>query len=83
MGMADNILDGIVTGLLQRLQVIRRELTALPTGVKVDKTEIEAVFTDGNVPVANPRILFICEEEVDNTICGVTVVVGYPTKLLG
>jgi hypothetical protein len=46
MGMADNILDGIVTGLLHRLQVIKRELTADPTGVIVDKTEIEAVFTE-------------------------------------
>ena len=68
MGIADNILDGIVTGLLHKLQVIKRELTAEPTGIKVDKTEIDAVFTDGNVPTANPRILFICEEEVESTI---------------
>jgi hypothetical protein len=68
MGIEDNILDGIVTGLLHKLQVIKRELTADPTGVIVESTEIDDVFTEGNVPVANPRILLICEEEVESTI---------------
>jgi hypothetical protein len=68
IGIALKILDGMVTGLLQRLQVKRRELTADPTGTIVDNTEIDAVFTLGNVPVANPKILLICEDEDDNTI---------------
>jgi hypothetical protein len=47
---------------------MRSELTVLPTGTTVDNTEILAVFTDGNVPVAKPRMLFNCELEDDKTI---------------
>jgi hypothetical protein len=49
---------GMVTGLVHKLHVISNEFTLLPTGVSVDKTEMLAVVTDGNVPVANPRMLF-------------------------
>ena len=47
------------------------ELTADPTGTRVDSTEIFAVLTEGKLPVANPRILLICEEDVLKTIRGV------------
>ena len=58
----------MATALFTKLHVMRSELTVLPTGTTVDNTEILAVFTDGNVPVANPRMLFNCELEVDKTI---------------
>jgi hypothetical protein len=58
MGIPHRMLEGIATGLFTRLHVMSRELTADPTGTTVDKTEILAVVTDGNVPVENPRILF-------------------------
>ena len=55
-------------GFEHKLQDIKSELTELPIGVIVDKTEMFAVLTDGKVPVANPRIEFIVELEVDKVI---------------
>jgi hypothetical protein len=43
-------------------------LTELPTGVVVDVIEAFAVLAVGNVPVANPKLLLICELELDKTI---------------
>ena len=76
IGIPHKILDGIATALFAKLHVNKREFTALPTGVIVDKTEILAVVTEGKVPVANPRMLLICELAVDKVICGVRVTVG-------
>ena len=45
---------GMATGLLHRLQLMRSELTAEPTGTNVDSTEMFALVADGNVPVAKP-----------------------------
>jgi len=58
----------MATGLEHKLHVIKRELTADPTGVRVDKTEILALVTDGNDPVANPIMLLNVDEELLNVI---------------
>ena len=55
-------------GFEHKLQDIKSELTELPIGVIVDKTEMFAVFTDGKVPVAKPKMLLIVELEVDKVI---------------
>jgi hypothetical protein len=55
-------------GFEHKLQDIKSELTELPIGVIVDMTDILAVLTDGNVPDANPKILLICELELDKVI---------------
>jgi hypothetical protein len=72
--------EGIATGLLHRLQLMRSELTAEPTGTRVDKTEILALVTEGKVPVAKPIILLNVEEELLNVICGVVAKGGYPAN---
>jgi hypothetical protein len=71
---------GMATGLEQILHVIKREFTEDPTGTRVDKTEIFALVTDGNVPVANPIILLKVDDELLNVICGVVAVAGYPAN---
>ena len=55
-------------GFEHKLQDIKSELTELPIGVIVDKTEMFAVFIDGKVPVAKPKMLLIVELEVDKVI---------------
>ena len=55
-------------GFEHKLQDIKSELTELPIGVIVDKTEMFAVLTDGKVPVAKPKMLLIVELEVDKVI---------------
>jgi hypothetical protein len=74
---------GIVTGLLHKLHVISNEFTLLPTGVRVDRTEILALVTDGNVPVVNPKILLKIEDELLNVIEGVVSTAGYPANEAG
>jgi hypothetical protein len=74
---------GMVTGLLHKLHVISNEFTLLPTGVSVDKTEMLALVTDGNVPVANPKILLKIEDELLNVIDGVVSTPGYPANDAG
>jgi len=71
---------GMATGLEQILHVIKSEFTEDPTGTRVDKTEIFALVTDGNVPVANPIILLKVDDELLNVICGVVAVAGYPAN---
>ena len=83
IGIPVKISDGIATGLLHKLQDMRRELTAEPTGVRVDSTEISALVTEGNVPVANPIIELKVEEELLNVIVGVVATAGYPANELG
>ena len=83
IGIPHKILDGIATALLAKLHVNKREFTALPTGVTVLKTEILAVVTVGNVPVANPKMLLIWELDVDKVICGVLETVGNVGKPAG
>jgi hypothetical protein len=75
--------EGIDTGLLHKLQDIKSELTELPTGVKVDSTEISALVTEGKVPVANPIIELNVAEELLNVIVGVVATAGYPAKDAG
>jgi len=70
----------MATGLEHKLHVIKRELTAEPTGTSVDNTEILALVADGNVPVANPIILLNVDEELLNVIWGVVAKLGYPAK---
>ena len=83
IGMPVKISDGMATGLLHKLQDMRRELTAEPTGVRVDSTEMSALVTDGNVPVANPIIELKVADEVLNVIEGVVATAGYPAKDAG
>ena len=80
MGIPAIISFGMATGLEHKLHVIKRELTAEPTGVRVESTEILALVADGNVPVANPIILLNVEEELLNVIVGVVAVTGYPAN---
>jgi hypothetical protein len=74
---------GIATGFEQILHVINSELTELPTGVKVDKVEMLAVVTDGNVPVANPIILLKIEDALLSVMEGVVSTAGYPANDAG
>ena len=68
MGIPAIISEGIATGLLHRLQLMRSELTADPIGTKVESTEILALVTDGNVPVAKPIILLNVKDVLLNVI---------------
>ena len=83
IGIPVKISDGMATGLLHKLQDIKSELTEDPTGVRVDKTEISALVTDGKVPVVNPIIELKVAEEVLNVIEGVVATAGYPAKDAG
>jgi hypothetical protein len=83
IGMPVKISDGMATGLLHKLHDMRSELTALPTGVRVDSTEMSALVTEGKVPVANPIIELKVAEEVLNVIVGVVATAGYPANELG
>jgi hypothetical protein len=74
---------GMATGLLHKLQLMRSELTAEPTGTRVDSTEMFALVTDGKVPVAKPIILLNVEDELLNVIVGVVAVAGYPANPVG
>jgi hypothetical protein len=64
MGIPAIISLGMATGFEQILHVIKSEFTEDPTGTRVDKTEILALDTDGNVPVANPIMLLKVDEEL-------------------
>lgn len=83
MGIPVKISDGMATGLLHRLQDMRSEFTALPTGVKVESTEMSALVTEGKVPVANPIIELKVEEELLNVMDGVVATAGYPANEAG
>jgi hypothetical protein len=83
MGIPAKISEGIDTGLLHKLQDIKSEFTALPTGVKVESTEISALVTEGKVPVTNPIIELKVEEELLNVIVGVVATAGYPANDVG
>jgi len=83
IGIPVKISDGIATGLLHKLQDMRSELTALPTGVKVESTEISALVTEGKVPVANPIIELKVADELLNVIVGVVATAGYPANEVG
>jgi hypothetical protein len=76
IGIPARISLGIVTGLLHKLHVIKSEFTVLPTGVIVDKTEMFAVVTDGNVPLANPIMLLNVADELLKVIEGVVATEG-------
>jgi hypothetical protein len=80
IGIPAMISLGMATGLLHRLQLMRSELTAEPTGTSVDNTEILALVTEGNVPDANPIILLNVEDELLNVIVGVIATAGYPAN---
>ena len=83
IGIPVKISDGIATGLLHKLQDMRREFTDDPTGVRVESTEISALVTEGKVPVANPIIELKVAELVLNVIEGVVATAGYPAKDAG
>ena len=76
IGIPVKISDGMATGLLHKLQDMRRELTADPTGVIVDNTEMSALVTEGNVPTANPIIELKVAEEVLKVMLGVVATAG-------
>ena len=80
MGIPAMISLGMATGFEQILHVIKSELTEDPTGTRVDKTEIFALVTDGNVPVVNPIILLKVDDELLNVIWGVVAKGGYPAN---
>ena len=83
IGIPAKMSEGIETGLLHKLQDMRSEFTAEPTGVRVDKTEISALVTDGNVPISNPIIELNVAELVLNVIVGVVATAGKPAKDAG
>jgi hypothetical protein len=76
IGIPATISLGMETGLLHKLQDIRSELTADPTGVRVESTEISALVTEGKVPTAKPIIELKVAEEVLNVIEGVVATAG-------
>ena len=76
MGIPVKISDGIETGFEHKLHDMRREFTELPTGVRVDKTEISALVTEGKVPVANPIIELKAAEELLKVMEGVAATAG-------
>ena len=80
IGIPAIISEGIATGLLHKLQLMRSELTAEPTGTSVDNTEILALVAEGNVPFAKPKILLNVDDELLNVIWGVVAVPGYPAN---
>jgi len=83
IGMPAKMSEGMETGLLHKLQDIKSEFTALPTGVKVESTEISALVTEGKVPVANPIIELNVADELLNVIEGVVATAGYPANEAG
>ncbi len=80
IGIPAIISEGIATGLLHKLQLMRSELTEDPTGTRVDNTEKFALVAVGNVPVAKPIMLLNVEDELLNVIWGVVAKGGYPAK---
>ena len=83
IGIPVKISLGMATGFEHKLQLMRREFTALPTGVSVERTEISALVTEGNVPVANPMIELKVAEFVLKVMEGVVATAGYPANEAG
>ena len=83
IGIPVKISEGMDTGLEHKLHDIKSEFTALPTGVKVESTEMSALVTDGKVPVANPIIELKVAEELLNVIVGVVATAGNPANEAG